>query len=328
MINIEENSNIYEKKTAIGYSTIAKHGTIKIVSIMNFLQDAASEHAHLMGISGFDLAKENLGWVIFRYHIEIKNHPDWQEKIRVQTYRFPCKNLYEIRVLTITKDVQKNIKNEQENFTSPEIKIKERDNEFVNAKGCWIMINKKNGRPVRLSRFTDKELGFVDTNKQSVIADVIIDKDSAQEPLSSKNIEVSEKNEGLESHFAEVIKPETIHYQLPFKVRMHDLDLNGHVNNAIFVEWGVETVPENILSKFFPATIDVVFNKESLYGDVIISHTEIRQESGNPFTLHSIIRQQDQAELARLNICWQVLPEKRLPFSIITKEYSTSSSSE
>ncbi|MBF0229210.1 MAG: hypothetical protein HQK63_06410 [Desulfamplus sp.] len=303
MINIEDNSNIYEKKTTIGYSTIAKHGTIKIVSIMNFLQDAASEHAHLMGTSGFELAKENLGWVIFRYHIEIKNHPDWQEKVRVKTYRFPCKNLYEIRVLTITKDGQENINNGEENFAIKEIEKEE--NEFVNAKGCWIMINKKSGRPVRLSRFMDKEL-----------------------PLSSKNIEVTEKNEGLESHFSEVIKPETTHYQLPFKVRMHDLDLNGHVNNAIFVGWGVETVPENILSKFFPATIDVVFNKESLYGDFIISHTEIRHKSGNPFTLHSIIRQQDQAELARLNICWQVLPEKRLPFSIVAKEYSTSSSCE
>ncbi|MBF0572498.1 MAG: hypothetical protein HQK69_01880 [Desulfamplus sp.] len=313
MINIEDNSNIYEKETTIGYSTIAKHGTIKIVSIMNFLQDAASEHAHLIGISGFDLAKENLGWVIFRYHIEIKNHPDWQEAVRVKTYRFPCKNLYEIRVLTITKSGQENLDNGEGNFATTEIKKEE--SEFVNAKGCWIMISKKNGRPVRLSRFVGKKLDFVDTNKQSVIPY----NKSVQEAISSKNGDVSDQNDGLEAHFSEVLKPETIHYQLPFKVRMHDLDLNGHVNNAIFVEWGVETVPENILSKFFPATIDVVFNKESLYGDVIISHTEIRQKSDNPFTLHSIIRQQDQAELARLNICWQALPEKRLSLPIVTK---------
>ena len=272
----ESGLSIYEKKSAIGYSTIGKQGTLKIVSIMNLLQDAASEHAHLMGISGFDLARQNLGWVIFRYHIEINNHPGWQDKITIRTHRFPCKNLYEIRLLTI---------NREEEY---------QEDQIVNAKGCWVMVNKKNGRPVRLSRFMDRESGF-------------INKDSS----CSQNSETSNESEGLESHFPDVIGPETVHYQLPFKVRMHDLDLNGHVNNAIFVEWAVETVPEHILSKFFPATIDVIFNKESLYGDIIQSHTEIKEESGTPVTLHSIVRQQDQVELAILNICWQTLPEKR-----------------
>lgn len=272
----ESGLSIYEKKSAIGYSTIGKQGTLKIVSIMNLLQDAALEHAHLMGISGFDLARQNLGWVIFRYHIEINNHPGWQDKITIRTHRFPCKNLYEIRLLTI---------NREEEY---------QEDQIVNAKGCWVMVNKKNGRPVRLSRFMDRESGFIN-----------------EESSCSQNSETSNESEGLESHFPDVIGPETVHYQLPFKVRMHDLDLNGHVNNAIFVEWAVETVPEHILSKFFPATIDVIFNKESLYGDIIQSHTEIKEESGTPVTLHSIVRQQDQVELAILNICWQTLPEKR-----------------
>lgn len=279
---IETKSHIYEKRTTIGYSTIGKQGTLKIVSIMNFLQDAASEHADLMGVSGFHLAQENLAWVIFRYHIEIKRDPDWNDNIVITTDRFSCKNLYEIRNLTIIKN---------ENQLRDDFHINSQENQIVNAKVCWVMVNKKNGKPVRLSKFMDKEM--IEPSK----------------PLKDVSVKLSSKeaDKGIDYYFPEIIKPETIHYQLPFKVRMHDLDLNGHVNNAIFVEWGVETVPESILSKFSPDTIDVIFNKESLYGDIIVSHTEIREDAEKLLTFHSIIRQQDQAELAILNIVWRSL---------------------
>ena len=109
-------------------------------------------------------------------------------------------------------------------------------------------------------------------------------------------------------HFQDIEKPAKNDFQLPFKVRMHDLDLNGHVNNAIFVEWAVETVPEEILSRYTPMTIDVIFNKESLYGDTIVSITDLcnNTQLENPFTRHTIIRKEDGVELANLNIKWRV----------------------
>ncbi|MBF0209851.1 MAG: hypothetical protein HQK68_03080 [Desulfamplus sp.] len=260
MSRFESELGVYAKRLSVGYSTIGKQGLLKIVSIMNYLQDTASEHAHLIGRSGFDLADENLGWVIFRYHIEIKDHPCWQDEIIVRTRRFSCKNLYEIRLFNITKDKE----------------------ELVNARGCWVMVNKKSGRPVRLSRFNTEQ------------------GNSDPETNYFENSSV-----GLESYFSEVIRVKVPHYKLQFKVETHDLDLNGHVNNAIFVKWGVESVPESILANFFPAKIDVIFNKESLYGDQIIAQTEICEVSGLPLTLHSIIREQDNVELANINICWQ-----------------------
>lgn len=310
----------YEKKVNIGYSTIGKQGVLKIVSIMNFLQDTASEHAALMGVSGFDLAKENLGWVIFRYHIEIMNNPAWQDEIAIRTDRFSCKNLYEIRNLTITMadngamvdGVQLNKNRGQTRLTDGILKRgetldkKNQEKPLVNARVCWVMVNRQNGRPVRLSRFMDKEF----THNGGLLKKEKCNNNKALQDNSIQN------NEGLESYFQDIIKPENIHYQLPFKVRMHDLDLNGHVNNAIFVEWGVETVPEEILSRFSPASIDVIFNKESLYGDSIVSQTEIGEDFGMPVTFHSIIRQQDQIELARLNICWHPLANMASPFSI------------
>ena len=59
----------------MGYSTMDDQGLMKIVSIMNFLQDTASEHAGYLGVSGFDLARHDFTWVIHRYQIEIHAHP-------------------------------------------------------------------------------------------------------------------------------------------------------------------------------------------------------------------------------------------------------------
>lgn len=302
---------IYEKKVTIGYSTIGKHGLLKVVSIINFLQDAAAEHSASMGLSVFDLAKDNLAWVISRYHIEIINNQAWQDKIAIRTDRFSCKNLYEIRQFTIAKDDVAEIMVNVPPLsapaqTFPEYLLSEKGEKrvidnlrqpLVSARVCWVMVNKNSGRPVRLSRFMDR---VVDQNPVST-------EDGNGQNRDSFTTNHLNKNESIESYFQEVVKPETIHYQSMFKVRMGDIDLNGHVNNAIFVEWGVETVPEEMLSNFSPASIDVVFNRESLYGDLIISHTEIRENSESPVTLHSIIRQQDRTELARINICWHLI---------------------
>ena len=148
---------------------------------------------------------------------------------------------------------------------------------LVEAMGAWVMVNKKTGRPLRLSRQMPHEM------------------------CQSKERETPT--------FSELQKPSSIDFELPFKVRMHDLDLNGHVNNAIYVEWAVETVPASIISNFQPAKIDVTFQKEALYGDTIISKTEIKEESHNIYTYHSIVRKTDEIELARINVGWNPVKE-------------------
>jgi len=182
------------------------------VSIMNFLQDAASEHASAMGVSGFDLARKNLAWVISRYQIEIKKRPSWKDQIQIETWRSPIKNLYELRQFRI---------------------VNGSNGEIVTARACWVMIKKVNNRPVRLSSY-----------------------------LSGKYLE--ENLTSTMDIFQDLKKPVNVDFELPFRIRMQDLDLNGHVNNAIYVGWAIETVPEDFYRKQRPEHIDVIFHK-SLY---------------------------------------------------------------
>ncbi|MBF0200367.1 MAG: hypothetical protein HQK66_03465 [Desulfamplus sp.] len=409
---------IHKKKMTVGYSAIDYRGYLKIAGIMNFLQDTASEHASLLGLSGMDLARENLGWVIHRYHIDIYHYPSWQQPISIRTFRYPQQKIYEMRNFTIC--TQKNISTTGYELHSPAIKAKVR----------WVMISRDTGKPVRLNRFMDENLCrpisgsrfqelchaigdrcpsidlpilehayFSDISlepgkdcpgnqqdfpldwkgsdmgrensdmgrenykmgRENYKMDRIDDKEGCSHNTASEDYNsISEdynsiygEDEGItgteasmipgqddgiagiddstgqtncpqrtdqyrtdQYNFPDIVPPLKTNFQMPFSVRMHDLDLNGHVNNAVFVEWAVETVPEDILSRYSPMTIDVIFQKEALYGDTVVSKTEVwlQPDSSYPLTRHLITRERDQEELAHLNIQWRMATSHRDQF--------------
>ncbi len=243
----------FEREFTVGYSTMDVQGLIKIVSIMNFLQDTASEHAGYLGASGFDLARQGFAWVIHRYHIEIHSHPQFLETVSIRTHRHSFNNLYEIREIAM--------------------ETPDRENRFITSKVAWVMVNKKNQHPVRLDRYLPPEM----------VAHCL-----TQNPFTPPPGPL-----------------ERMDFELFFRVRMHDLDMNRHVNNAIYVEWAVETLPRDMLEKYRPGTIDVIFQKQAFYGDIIVSRTQISLKDNLPVTVHTIVRASDQGILATLKVLWK-----------------------
>lgn len=71
-----------------------------------------------------------------------------------------------------------------------------------------------------------------------------------------------------------------------FQVRSSDLDMNQHVNNTVYLEWMLETLPETLQQCVFE--VDIVFTKECLYGDNIRSIVQIVSEKESH---HQLINQ-------------------------------------
>lgn len=253
---------VYTKKIKNSFSNIGQAGDLKIVSIMNMLQDIAVEYALKLKISSRDLAPKNLFWIISRYQIEIKNTPELNEELSISIWRSAHKNLYDLRWF----------------------KIKTKNNkEIVNALGSWVIINKTTGTPRHLDEFMTEEM-------------------------------LCENKLDVEEFFYNLKMVECTDHEHTFKIRMHDLDLNRHVNNTTYIAWAVETLPETILNSFTIKKINVTFLKESFYPGQIISKTQITQNFNNLVTYHSI-RDKNSSngknnglELARLNIAWE--PQK------------------
>ena len=61
-------------------------GRLSMISICNFLQDAAGCHAHALGVSIDQLHPLHLTWVLVRMRIELFHHIAWQDRLHVQTW--------------------------------------------------------------------------------------------------------------------------------------------------------------------------------------------------------------------------------------------------
>lgn len=57
-----------------------------------------------------------------------------------------------------------------------------------------------------------------------------------------------------------------------FYVRRSDIDTNDHVNNVRYVDWMLETIPREFYNDYILKTIEVVYKKETCYGEIISSN--------------------------------------------------------
>jgi len=60
-----------------------------------------------------------------------------------------------------------------------------------------------------------------------------------------------------------------------FKVNRFDTDMNKHVNNIRYLQWVIESIPEDIVDHYYLHTIDGRFIAEAQYGDTVLSQTKV-----------------------------------------------------
>ena len=91
--------------------------------------------------------------------------------------------------------------------------------------------------------------------------------------------------------------------QFKFRVRFDDIDLNKHINNAVYILWATEAVEPEFRLAHDPKKIDINFRKEGYMGEKIRVTTQM---AGNK-SLHSIrtYDSDNERELARAVIEWQ-----------------------
>jgi len=104
-------------------------GTVRPVTILDYLQDAASEHSATTGISVRDLRRKNMTWVLSRYHIRFLRYPGVGEVVRARTWRSAVEGFFALREFEIT-DTE--------------------DNSLVLATSSWVIMSLETKRPVRI----------------------------------------------------------------------------------------------------------------------------------------------------------------------------------
>lgn len=91
-----------------------------------------------------------------------------------------------------------------------------------------------------------------------------------------------------------------------FNVGYSDIDTNGHVNNAKYISWALDAIPEGIMKECKLTRIKINYKKEAVYNKVVFSGVEIISDrnNGTISCLHKIYTE-DNTILAILESSWQ-----------------------
>ncbi|ETR72751.1 MAG: Acyl-acyl carrier protein thioesterase [Candidatus Magnetoglobus multicellularis str. Araruama] len=147
---------------------------------------------------------------------------------------------------------------------------KNNDNQVLFSGKCsWVMINLSNKKPVRLDRHLPKSLlnNYVEINHNFL-------------PIAPLD-----RND-WSTHMA---------------VRMHHLDFNQHVNNTIYLQWAIESVPLDIQTRMLPCDVDIQFIGDAHLGDSLTCYSQ--QIDSQPTFRHQIMHM--EKELTWIQTLWK-----------------------
>ncbi len=122
-----EKSVRYNRRFSVRAYESDPTGRLSPVSLLNYLQEAASVHAEELGAGMVELLRQNLTWVISRYHVKLFRFPRWKSTVELTTWPCGHQGLFALREFEL-KD--------------------ERGAPLAAATSSWMLIDLKTKRPV------------------------------------------------------------------------------------------------------------------------------------------------------------------------------------
>ncbi|MDD5287067.1 MAG: thioesterase [Desulfuromonadaceae bacterium] len=120
---------IFEKSFSVSYHELDSQGNLRLLTILNHLQDIAGVHAAQLGVSVNDLRPQGLTWVLSRIHLLFERYPRAEETVLLRTWPATRQGLSTCREFEL-RDIQGSC--------------------LVRASTSWVLLNTSTRRPVRL----------------------------------------------------------------------------------------------------------------------------------------------------------------------------------
>ena len=127
--------NIWKETYQIRTYEVDCRNRLSILSMFNFMQDAASKHAQALGVSVRRLLSENYTWLLSRLKIKILSYPGTDDRIQLATWPSGTQRLFALRDFELRNDC---------------------DQVIAAAVSAWLVIDVERRRPVRILPFVDR----------------------------------------------------------------------------------------------------------------------------------------------------------------------------
>ena len=148
----------------------------------------------------------------------------------------------------------------------------EKGNEILRATSAWALMNITARRPARL----DPHLPVFSRYPERMISD----------------------------DFPALPRPQRADHSTTFQAAAADIDINDHVNNLVYMEWALSSLPPAYPSKKL-LTLEIAFLGEARLGDVILCQTHCAVENSGTVMLQRLQNVACNRELTRLRTSWE-----------------------
>jgi acyl-ACP thioesterase len=107
--------------------------------------------------------------------------------------------------------------------------------------------------------------------------------------------------------FPKLNLPKKIDTKTDVKVRLSDLDLNNHVNNRVYLEMALESIPIRKLEKYRIEKIEISFKGQAFHKDTVLVETEIKEnKKEDNFISNSKLSKKKSGELlTKIKAYWK-----------------------
>lgn len=222
-------------------------GFLKLPSLLQMLQEAATEHAEILGVDFRTLKPLELGWAVSKISVEIERLPKWGERVKIKTWASDRERIATYREFAAA---------------SPD------GAPLFTARSQWLLFDFRTRRLARMDRIGD----------------------FARIPGRRANSEDFSERPRAPSAGAP--------HHISRDAGICDIDLNGHVNNSVYMAWALDALPD--MPQKFPRRLSISFLEE------VGPHAEIRSvcEVFGSVSAHSIFSADTGRECARANVEW------------------------
>lgn len=197
---------------------------LKPAAFMDLAQEAANQHATVLGFGYDELISSKTAWVLSRMRVVFVDTPKWREDVKFQTWHRGLERLFFLRDFLMTDKEGR-----------PRVK----------ATTSWLVLNLENRRLVRDPQLLDEG---------TTCSDTVLDRPADK-----------------------VVMPKDADIQLvgEHQVGYSDLDMNGHANNARYMQWAMDAVNYEISSTRAVKEFTINFNHEVKPQETVSIHKAI-----------------------------------------------------
>ncbi len=121
--------NYFDKQFELRYFEMNDFGVASPTSMLMLLEETAAEHCYSINHGLYQLADQNVGWVLISGVMQMERYPSYKEKITIRTW---------LSEYSAVKGFRENIIYDEQN------------NIIGRAKGLWIFFDIARRRPIRI----------------------------------------------------------------------------------------------------------------------------------------------------------------------------------